>query len=40
MTMVNWLLAAISVLLPYGLMIYVIDYVVGMVTNAFTRGRL
>lgn len=40
MTMVNWLLAAISVLLPYGLMIWIIDYVVGIVTNAFTRGRL
>lgn len=40
MTMVNWLLAAISVLLPYGLMIYITDYVVGIVTNAFTRGRL
>lgn len=40
MSIVNFSLAAISALIPYGLILFVIDYSIHIVIKAFTRGRL
>lgn len=40
MNIVNFSLGAISVLVPYGLILFVIDYTIHLITRAFTRGRL